>query len=150
MTNRTMLKFGYPESLIADYRHWCILLRPQQVTFGALVLVCKDEAHALPGIPRDAFTELAEVTADIETALSALRPYDKINYLMLMMVDRDVHFHVLPRYALAQEFDGVTYCDRGWPGPPELGEAITLDAFKRARLLTALAALWPSSKALTG
>ncbi|MEG9883386.1 MAG: HIT family protein [Hyphomicrobiales bacterium] len=150
MTNRTMLKFGYPESLIADYQHWRVLLRPQQVTFGALVLICKGEARALPGIPRDAFTELAEVTADIETTLSALCPYDKINYLMLMMVDCDVHFHVLPRYARAREFDGVTYRDRGWPGPPELGEAITLAPLKRDRLLAALAALWPGGKALTG
>ena len=41
--NPTMQKFGYPDSLIREYDHWVVLLRPQQVTLGALVLVCKDE-----------------------------------------------------------------------------------------------------------
>ena len=92
MANATQLKFGYPATLIEAYDHWCVLLRPAQATLGALVLVCKDEATAFSAISSEAFGELGEVTKHIETALSNFRPYDKINYLMLMMVDRDVHF----------------------------------------------------------
>ena len=46
MTNPTARKFGYPHTLVAETAHWLVLVRPQQPTFGALVLVCKDEATA--------------------------------------------------------------------------------------------------------
>src|SRR3546814_19148561 len=57
---------------------------------------------------------------------------DLINYLMLMMVDRDVHFHVLPRYAETQSFSGVAYPDGGWPAAPDLGGGVQPDAAARA------------------
>ena len=98
--NVTMEKFGYPATLVEEYNHWVVLVRPAQVTLGSLVLVCKDDAAAFSAISPEAFGELAQVTKDIEATLSAFRAYDKINYLMLMMVDPDVHFHVLPRYAI--------------------------------------------------
>jgi len=140
--NETMLKFGYPETLVADYRHWCVLLRPAQATLGALVLVCKDEAAAFSAIPADAFSELHEVTGAIERALTQFRRFDKINYLMLMMVDPDVHFHVLPRYARTQEFNGVDFPDPGWPKVPDLSQAISPDEPTRATLVAALKAVW--------
>ena len=121
--NPTMEKFGYPGSLVREYRHWAVLLRPQQTTLGALVLVCKDEAEAFSKISAEAFGELPQVTAAIEATLKASFQYDKINYLMLMMVDRDVHFHVIPRYAGPRTFARVEFHDPGWPGPPELARA---------------------------
>jgi len=30
--NDTIRKFGYPDTLIHEYDHWVVLLRPQQVT----------------------------------------------------------------------------------------------------------------------
>jgi len=124
-TNDTMTKFGYPDTLVKDYDHWCVLARPAQATLGALVLVCKDEAQAFSAITPAAFIELGVVTGDIETSLSGFRPYKRINYLMLMMVDKDVHFHVLPRYDATQTFEGTDYPDAGWPGVPDLGSAVT-------------------------
>ena len=130
--NATLRKFGHPASLIGDYRHWCVLLRPQQVTLGALVLGAKSEAMAFPDLPAEAFTELHRVTVDIETALKALRPFGRINYLMLMMVDPNVHFHVIPRYAGAREWPqgapgAREFVDVGWPKVPDLGHAVTLE-----------------------
>ncbi len=142
-----MTKFGYPETLVCDYAHWAVLLRPKQATLGALVLVCKDEAQAFGDISAEAFAELRRVTGDIEAGLSAFRPYQKINYLMLMMVDRDVHFHVLPRYAEAQSFDGVSYLDAGWPAVPDLAAGVLPDAAGQAALVAALRAAWPGAPA---
>ena len=141
--NQTAAKFGHPETLVRDYRHWCVLLRPQQVTLGALVLVCKDEARRFPEITGGAFSELAVATRDIEAALSAFRPFDKINYLMLMMVDPDVHFHVVPRYQAAQSFDGIDFPDPGWPGPPDLKQAAKPEGASLARLTRAIRDVWP-------
>jgi diadenosine tetraphosphate (Ap4A) HIT family hydrolase len=61
---------------------------------------------------------------------------------MLMMVDPDVHFHVIPRYGADQEFDGLVYPDTGWPGPPVLAPAVTPDETRLVRLTAALAAAW--------
>ena len=141
--NATMTKFGYPDSLIRDYAHWVVLLRPQQATLGALVLVCKDPATAFAEISAEAFAELQSVTRDIETGLTAFRPYQKINYLMLMMVDPDVHFHVLPRYAETQTFDGTDYPDKGWPAVPDLAAGVQPDAGGLAALAAAVKAVWP-------
>lgn len=144
MTNATALKFGHPDTLIAEYGHWLVLLRPAQATLGAVVLVCRDAARRFPEISPAAFSELAQVTRDTEAALSGFRNFDKINYLMLMMVDPDVHFHVLPRYAAEQTFEGTAYPDTGWPGPPSLANAMEPDAGARRRLIEAIRAHWPA------
>jgi diadenosine tetraphosphate (Ap4A) HIT family hydrolase len=118
--NATAEKFGHPENLLADFERWWLLLRPAQVTLGSLVLVCKDEARRLGEISPAASAELAPVAARIEAVLSSAFQHDKINYLMLMMVDPDVHFHVLPRYASERSFAGQVFRDDAWPGPPDL------------------------------
>ena len=118
--NSTMKKFGYPDTQIKEYSNWIVLFRPQQVTLGSLVLICKDEVDSFSKISPEAFSELKEITTAIERSLSYCFSYDKINYLMLMMVDPDVHFHVLPRYAGSRIFDQTEFTDPGWPGPPDL------------------------------
>ena len=124
--NATIRKFGWPGSLIADYSHWVVLLRPGQVTLGSLVLAARGEARAFGDLDPAAHAELATVSRDIEAALTALTQYDRINYLMLMMVDPHVHFHVIPRYAGNRSFAGIAFPDAGWPGPPDLKSAVAL------------------------
>ena len=41
MINDTIKKFGYPATLVKDYDHWVVLLRPAQVTLGSLVVAAK-------------------------------------------------------------------------------------------------------------
>jgi diadenosine tetraphosphate (Ap4A) HIT family hydrolase len=136
--HQTLAKFGYPHTLIKEYGHWCVLMRPAQATLGALVLCSKHDAIALGNLPPEAFSELQICTSHIEAALRRFRPYDKINYLALMMVDPEVHFHVLPRYAKAQEFAGHLFPDVGWPGVPDLKSAPTLNEAARKSLQAAL------------
>ncbi|HJS12234.1 HIT family protein [Sphingopyxis sp.] len=124
--NDTIAKFGHPATLIAEYEHWVVLLRPAQPTLGALVLVAKSDATAFGDLPAEAHAELKRATAAIEAALSEAVGYAKINYLMLMMVDPHVHFHVLPRYEGERSGAGVTVADAGWPGQPDLGQAVKL------------------------
>jgi diadenosine tetraphosphate (Ap4A) HIT family hydrolase len=124
--NPTIEKFGYPATLVREFDHWLVLLRPAQVTLGSLVLAAKGDATAYSDLPRAAFAEQADVVRAIETALSAFSRYERINYLMLMMVDPNVHFHVIPRYSAAREWNRIEFPDPGWPGPPQLGSAITL------------------------
>ncbi len=136
--NSTLQKFDYPQSLVKEHDHWYVLLRPQQVTLGSLVLAAKSDATAFADLPREAFTELATVVLEIEHSLQRFNPYDKINYLMLMMTDPHVHFHVIPRYSAPQVFDAVEFRDTGWPGQPDLKSTATLSEAVRKSLLWTL------------
>ena len=118
--NETLKKFGYPETIVREFDRWAVVLRPKQVTLGSLVLVCKEPVTALAAVSPDGFSELAEVTRQMEGTLARTFQYDKINYLLLMMVDPDVHFHVLPRYAGPRRFRDAEFTDTSWPGPPDL------------------------------
>ena len=126
MMNATIEKFGYPATLIRDYRHWVALLRPAQPTLASLVLAAKSDATAFGALPPEAHAELATITAEIETALTTAVAFQKINYLMLMMVDPHVHFHVIPRSSGTRAWGGIEIADTGWPGPPDLKSAIAL------------------------
>lgn len=145
MTNATALSFGFPATQIAETASWRVLMRPKQPTFGALVLICKDEAKAFSDISASAFGDLQVAIKGVEAMLKRVVNYQKINYLMLMMVDPDVHFHVIPRYEGVRTHEGVTFADAGWPGPPALGEAVDLGQDGAARLAETLRAAWPNS-----
>ena len=144
MSNETMAKFGWPQSEIAAYAHWVVLLRPKQVTLGSLVLVNRSETTAFSALNAADYAELGQAVADIEATLSRLWAYDKINYLMLMIVDPHVHFHVLPRYQSPRTFASRTVSDPAWPGPPNLASAEDLSAAELAEIQQALKAAWPN------
>ena len=132
--NSTIEKFGYPVTLIKEFDHWIVLLRPAQVTFGSLVLAAKNHATAYGDLPRASFAEQGLVIAAIEQALQRLTGYRRINYLMLMMIDPHVHLHVIPRYDGSHQWNGRDFPDAGWPGPPKLDTAIKLDDAEIASL----------------
>ena len=138
--NPTIEKFGYPATLVREFDHWLVLLRPAQVTLGSLVLAAKSAATAYHQLPRDAFVEQADAVSAIEKTLADFCAYERINYLMLMMVDPNVHFHVIPRYSAAREWRGTEFPDAGWPGPPQLGSAVKLGATQITILTSELAA----------
>lgn len=143
--NATLEKFGWPATLVREFDHWVVLLRPAQVTLGSLVLAAKSEATAFGDLPAAAFAELKDATAQIEEALSRFVAFEKINYLMLMMVDPHVHFHVIPRYEGTRQFGGFDFPDKGWPKPPALAEAVMLDDSLRETLLGELLSHWPAN-----
>lgn len=137
--NPTIEKFGYPATLIKEFKHWLVLLRPAQVTLGSLVLAAKGPATAYSALPTEAFAEQGSAVEAIERALASFTGFDRINYLMLMMVDRNVHFHVIPRYEGSRQWEKLDFPDLGWPGPPRLSPAIELSGDRLARLAASLA-----------
>jgi diadenosine tetraphosphate (Ap4A) HIT family hydrolase len=143
MHNETMVRFGHPDSLVRAYQHWSVLVRREQVTAGSLVLAAQGEARRLSDLPLEAFTEFGTVVVDLERVLSEFVGYDKINYLMLMMVDPHVHYHVLPRHAEPREICGVRIVDHGWPKAPSLGETTTLTPDRLEAVRDALRERWP-------
>ncbi|HEX8513183.1 MAG TPA: HIT family protein [Allosphingosinicella sp.] len=140
--NETILRFGYPATLIREYEHWVVLLRPAQPTLGSLILAAKSEVRSFPQLAPEAFAELQRAVADIEGALSGAVRHEKINYLMLMMVDPHVHFHVIPRYEGERDACGLRIEDKGWPKAPALAEAVTLEADQVEALAGYLKGFW--------
>lgn len=142
MTNPTIRKFGYPDTVIREFDHWVVLLRPAQVTLGSLVLAAKSDATAYGELPGEAFAEQGRIVAMIEKALGGFIRYERINYLMLMMVDPNVHFHVIPRYEGARRWNGLEFPDRGWPGPPDLKSVVALEPEQIASIVRDLQAIF--------
>ncbi len=118
--NDTIRRFGFPDALVANYDHWVVLVRPEQPTLGSLILAARGDATAFGDLADGAHAELRTITRHIESALRKLVAYERINYLMLMMVDRHVHFHVIPRYDGKRALGNLVIADAGWPGPPDL------------------------------
>lgn len=125
---------------MAEHDHWVVLLRPAQPTLGSLVLAAKSDVTAFGDLPAQAHAELKVVTSAIETALRGFVDYAKLNYLMLMMVDPHVHFHVIPRYEGSREWQGKQFPDAGWPKVPDLSAAVALSEDDIADLVRQLQA----------
>lgn len=137
-----MTRFGYPDTLICEYNHWVVLLREQQVTLGSLILCSNSDATAFSKLPVGAFEEMGAVVNDIERVISEAFHYDKINYLMLMMVDPNVHFHVIPRYSAERSACGLTLIDTGWPAAPKLAEHREVTLSERDALCQHIRGFW--------
>ncbi len=145
MSNPTAENFGFPRTKVAETASWLILVRPKQPTFGSLVLICKESAQAFSQLSPAAFADLKTAIDGIERMLGQVVAYEKINYLMLMMVDKDVHFHVIPRYAGSREHRGQVFADAGWPAAPALGQTVDLDLDAAERLAGDLAQVWSAA-----
>lgn len=125
-------KFKLEQLLIFRVGSWIISLRPQQPTIGSMVLTLDRSCEHLGELSEDEAKDLGTAYHEIEKLLDKTFKPDRINYLALMMVDNQVHFHVIPRYGKAVEINGMEYQDKNWPGPPSLDpleiESSTLDA----------------------
>jgi len=145
----TLKKFGYPESLIKEYNNWLVLLRPQQVTLGSLVLIEKSGKYHFSDLSQESFLEFPSIIADVEQVLADEFQYDKLNYLMLMMVDPEVHFHIIPRYSKSRSYGSFVFADPGWPAIPRLDHINEVSDEMRYVLVTQLGMQfkkWESSR----
>jgi len=142
MSNATEIKFGDPAQRVAQTDCWTVLLRPKQPTLGSLVLVCREPVRSFAEVSEQGYAEMRQLVGLIEATLREVVAYERINYLMLMMVDPDVHLHVIPRYQATRSFAGVDFADAGWPGPPVLDSAVSLDDTTSAALLARLRDAW--------
>lgn len=113
-------KFKTEELKIYDSKYWIWSLRPVQATLGASVLSLKRECPVFSELNQDEFCDLKNIIRVIEKTLKITFNYDVMNYLMLMMVDKQVHYHVIPRYERTIDFAGTSWMDSGWPGVPNL------------------------------
>ncbi|MDD5750366.1 MAG: HIT family protein [Candidatus Pacebacteria bacterium] len=126
--------FDEENNLIRDYKHWKLLLRNRNTTLGNCVAIIKRHIEKFSDITFEEMEDLANVVKDVEKALKASFSYDKINYLMLMMKDPHLHFHILPRYSGPRSFAGIEWTDDDWPkSSHKVKEEIPSDIMKRIK-----------------
>lgn len=114
------MKFRLDDLTLCRSEFWTWSLRPGQVTLGAGILSLNRHAAALSEAAADEMRDLEKMVKAIEGALGKSFAPDIMNYLMLMMVDRHVHYHVIPRYNGPRSFAGLDWTDPGWPALPAM------------------------------
>lgn len=125
-------KFKINDLKIYETDYWIWSLRPVQSTLGAGVLSLKRECGTFSELNQDEFCDLNKIVKVIEQTLSKTFNYDIINYLMLMMNDKQVHYHIIPRYEENKKFAEIVWNDPGWPGVPKLDVAPSnMDVLKK-------------------
>ena len=112
--------FKVTDLKIFETDYWIWSLRPQQATIGSGVLSLKRYCQDFDNLEEEEFTDLNNIIKVIEPALRKSFDYDKINYLMLMMVDNHIHYHVIPRFEREIEMFDKKWVDKGWPKLPVL------------------------------
>ena len=126
--------FNFDNLLIKDYSNWYLLLRNDQVTLGSMVLIEKSFHKKLSDISDESFKEFGEIVKEVELSLKNLFQYEKINYLILMMKDPEVHYHIIPRYSQKKNFNYIDFNDDGWPGVPNLVYINSIDEASKLKL----------------
>ena len=111
-------KFKLNDLLIKEMKFWLISLRPEQPTLGSLIISLKRPSDKMSDLLPEETEELAQVFKLIENALKNTFKPDKMNYLVLMMVDNQVHYHVIPRYENDRTLNEMKFKDENWPMPP--------------------------------
>lgn len=113
-------KFRIAELTLYQSSHWTWSLRPSPATLGAGILSLNRFCTSFAELSADEGADLAAIVKHIDARLQKVFAPDRMNYLMLMMVDRQLHFHVLPRYSTEREAGGLFWSDSDWPKPPTL------------------------------
>jgi len=122
------------EWLIFETEHWRWSLRLMQDTLGAGVLSLKRITDKMSNLTEEEGADLIRIIKVLEKTLSKLFPVERMNYIMKMMQDHQVHFHVIPRYKTEQTFNGIVFPDKGYPKGHVPGEIVgveTLVAIKK-------------------
>lgn len=115
-------KFMTEELKIYESKYWEWILRKNHPTIGSSILYLKRECYSFSDLTIDEIIDYKEIVTIIEKTYKKLFNYDVMNYLMLMLVDKQLHFHVFPRYSKGVEFDNQLYKDTYWPKPVDLTE----------------------------
>lgn len=140
--NATLSRFDYPRSLIHEYRHWVVMIRPGQITLGCSIIAAKSACTSLAELSPAEAAELPQVIGDFERTIRRIAPAQKFNYLALMMVDPNPHFHAIPRYSAAVHAAGIAFTDVAYPRAPDLRCALELTAGQLGSIRSLLAEHW--------
>ena len=100
-----------PRDLVGTWEHWHVVVNHNQNYLGKVMLVLRRHATDVTALTPDEQAELWRLLGAVKTALLGAFQPDHFNYAFLMNLDAHVHMHIIPRYAQAQDFGGMTFTD---------------------------------------
>lgn len=100
-----------PRDLVGSWDRWHIVVNHNQNYLGKVMLVLRRHATDPTALTLEEQSELWSLLAQVKNALAGAFQPDHFNYAFLMNLDAHVHMHVIPRYAAAREFAGITFED---------------------------------------
>ena len=130
-------KFQVKENLIYENNSFNLFLRPEQPVLGSLILSSKEERLSLAELSEAELYDFGngmQVAERILNCLGAMR----VNYLCLMLVDRLLHFHVIPRFSESCKINEILFVDKFWPKPIDINFKMQIDEKEKKRLIKLL------------
>ena len=91
-------KFRVDELKVLEIGAWSWSVRPTQPTLGSGILSLNRYALHLSDVTPEEMADLGELIVQLEKTVKTIFNYNIMNYLMLVMADHHVHYHVIPRY----------------------------------------------------
>jgi diadenosine tetraphosphate (Ap4A) HIT family hydrolase len=116
-----------PAYLIGQSENWAVVLNTDQSLIGRCFLLLKRPETDVTALTEAELAELWTMTRRAKNALELAWEPDHFNYAFLMNLDKQVHFHVIPRYRGRREFAGGTFVDPEFGGHYGIGPARTVD-----------------------
>ena len=116
-------KFRVEALKVLENRSWTWSVRPGQPTLGAGIVSLNRYAGKFSDVTKEEMQDLADLVGTLEGTIQQAFNHNIMNYLMLMMVDHHVHYHVIPRYQGTRSFAGSEWVDNGWPALPALADS---------------------------
>jgi diadenosine tetraphosphate (Ap4A) HIT family hydrolase len=101
--------------ILREGAHWFLTPNLNQNFLGKCMIVLRRDEELVTNLSEDEWRELRELIVWLTERLRAAFAPDHFNYAFLQNMDRQVHLHVMPRYASAREFAGETFEDADWP-----------------------------------
>ena len=136
MINDILEKFNENQNFIYKLNDWKLLYRENQVTFGSMVIIyCGDDCDSLSKVSKKSFSDLPEFINIIEKIMRDTYDANKFNYMALMMIDSQPHFHVFPRFAKSVNFCNKKYNDNFYPKPVVIEDNFKLNTATKTKFI---------------
>jgi diadenosine tetraphosphate (Ap4A) HIT family hydrolase len=105
-----------PETILERGMYWTVALNRNQNLLGKVMLVAIRPVEQVALLQDEEWVDLHRQVRRVTAALVDVFQPDHFNYAFLQNVDRQVHLHVIPRYASSRAFAGVLFNDPDYPG----------------------------------
>lgn len=104
-----------PATIIEQGIFWTLALNRNQNLLGKIMLLANRPVEEVTALTLDEWCALHFQIRRATTALIIAFQPNHFNYAFLQNQDKQVHLHVIPRYATMRTFDGLTFSDPDYP-----------------------------------
>lgn len=119
---KILKKFNVNNNILLKTKYWSWILRESHPTLGSTVLMINRECYELNELTSEEILDYHRIVKVIEETLKSLFEYSQINYFQLMMLDRNLHIHIIPRYSQDKYYENEKWADENYPGLPDLSK----------------------------